>query len=453
MRKLGDLVWVDGRGDRVGPRPGRRTSASSRRSGAASSGRSRVLEDETGTVEATWFGRRFIERRLRAGDEVIVSGKLKHRGSASTLDNPEFQREDDGRAAPRRADRAGLPADRGPDGGPPAAGDPRGARPGGLRLPGVPAGRRSARPRSSPPIAEALEEAHYPTSFEGRDAALRRLAFDELLALQLGMVARRRARGRAHATPIPAADPADGRDPRRARGERSARKLGRDGAAHRRPGDRDRRDPGRPRPAGADAPPRSRATSARARPRSRPTRSPRRRSPGARARCSPRPTCSPASTPRRSAALARGPRRCRSTLLTGSLTGGGPAQGARGDRVGAGGGRRRDARADPGGGLVRGPRRSSSSTSSTGSASSSAARSRRRRGGVAPRPADDRDADPADARPGPLRRPRRVRPADAAGGPGPDPDRDPPPGRARRARGTRSATRRRPGAGRSSSCR
>ena len=51
-----------------------------------------------------------------------------------------------------------------------------------------------------PPIGEALEHAHYPTSFETRDAALRRLALDELLALQLGMVARRRApRAGAHA--------------------------------------------------------------------------------------------------------------------------------------------------------------------------------------------------------------------------------------------------------------
>ena len=39
------------------------------------------------------------------------------------------------------------------------------------------------------PLTEALEEAHYPTTFERRDAALDRLAFDELLALQLGMVA------------------------------------------------------------------------------------------------------------------------------------------------------------------------------------------------------------------------------------------------------------------------
>jgi ATP-dependent DNA helicase RecG len=58
-------------------------------------------------------------------------------------------------------------------------------------------------------IARALEEAHYPATFEGRDAALRRLAFDELLALQLGMVGRRRQRGRDAARPIPIVDSLD----------------------------------------------------------------------------------------------------------------------------------------------------------------------------------------------------------------------------------------------------
>ena len=52
------------------------------------------------------------------------------------------------------------------------------------------------------PIARAIEEAHYPDTFEGRDAALRRLAFDELLALQLGMVQRRRQRIRAAAPEV-----------------------------------------------------------------------------------------------------------------------------------------------------------------------------------------------------------------------------------------------------------
>ena len=88
--------------------------------------------------------------------------------------------------------------------------DARGARPGRPRLSRVPAvgdPRRGAgpaddrRPRSRRPTTR-------PT-FEARDAALRRLAFDELLALQLGMVGRRRARGRDTAPAIASDD--DGR--------------------------------------------------------------------------------------------------------------------------------------------------------------------------------------------------------------------------------------------------
>src|SRR5205814_5769783 len=58
-------------------------------------------------------------------------------------------------------------------------------------------------------IGDALEEAHYPASFEGRDAALQRMAFDELLALQVGMVGRRRQRGHDAARPLEVADTVD----------------------------------------------------------------------------------------------------------------------------------------------------------------------------------------------------------------------------------------------------
>ncbi len=61
-----------------------------------------------------------------------------------------------------------------------------------------------------------------PDSFEGRDAALRRLAFDELLALQLGMVQRRRERVRDAAPTVVLDVAADDGDPGRARGGASA---------------------------------------------------------------------------------------------------------------------------------------------------------------------------------------------------------------------------------------
>jgi len=90
MRKLGDLAWeTDGTivsaqarvGDvRVEPGFRGRTQRTIAR-----------LEDDTGTIDATWFGRRFIERRLPVGGEVVVSGKIKHFGRRLTLDNPEFQ--------------------------------------------------------------------------------------------------------------------------------------------------------------------------------------------------------------------------------------------------------------------------------------------------------------------------------------------------------------------------
>ena len=194
LSRLGDLVWAE-EGTVVSARvhvADIRVEASWRR---------RVqrtvadLRDDTGEIQATWFGRRFIERRLRAGQEVVVSGRLKRFGRRWTLDNPEFQAVDGdgevlhaGRIVPVYRLTAGLTAAR-------------------LRVAIREALDRAghAYPEYLPDslrrdedligIADALESAHYPESFERKDAALRRLAFDELLALQLGMVARRRARG------------------------------------------------------------------------------------------------------------------------------------------------------------------------------------------------------------------------------------------------------------------
>ena len=167
------------------------------------------LEDGTGTVKATWFGRRYIERRLHAGTEIVVSGRLKRFGRDLVIDNPDFQALDAdgavlmaGRIVPVYRLTAGLTAARlrvamreALD----AAGHAYPEYlPGDLR-----------REVGLVDIAAALEAAHYPPSFDDRDAALRRLAFDELLALQLGMVGRRRARGRDRAPAIGVSDEVD----------------------------------------------------------------------------------------------------------------------------------------------------------------------------------------------------------------------------------------------------
>jgi ATP-dependent DNA helicase RecG len=149
-----------------------------------------VLVDDSGEAEAVWFGRRYIDRQLQVGDRVIASGKVKQRGWRPQLDNPDFGLDDGGEALHagrivpvyrltrgvtaktlRAAVRAGLD------------------RYGPYReyLPDAVRGDR-------PDIGEAVATAHFPPDFEGRDAAVGRLAHDELLALQLGMVARRRQR-------------------------------------------------------------------------------------------------------------------------------------------------------------------------------------------------------------------------------------------------------------------
>jgi len=207
MRRLGDLTWLpDGtivsarvtvRAMRVEPTFRRRVQRTVA-----------TLADETGTIQATWFGRRFIERRLKAGDEIVVSGKVKRFGRGLTLDNPEFQGADSdllhaGRIVPIYRLTAGLTAVR-LRAAIREALDKAGRGYPEYLPPKVVAG------EGLPGIVAALEDAHYPASFEGRDAALRRIAFDELLGLQVGMVQRRRERGVTPSRAIEIGDAADG---------------------------------------------------------------------------------------------------------------------------------------------------------------------------------------------------------------------------------------------------
>jgi ATP-dependent DNA helicase RecG len=211
MRKLGDLMFVAD-GDVVSAQA---TVGDVRVEGGFRGRTQRTiarLEDDTGAIDATWFGRRFIERRLHVGNTVVVSGKIKHFGRRLTLDNPEFQvlagemGETEllhaGRIVPVYPLTAGLTAIRLRTAIREALDKAGHAYP--EYLPD-----KIARAEDLVPIARAIEEAHFPASFPGRDSALRRLAFDELLALQLGMVERRRQRVRDAAPEIHVAGDAD----------------------------------------------------------------------------------------------------------------------------------------------------------------------------------------------------------------------------------------------------
>jgi ATP-dependent DNA helicase RecG len=184
-----------------------------------------ILKDGTGIAHAVWFGRRYIERRLAAGQDVVVSGRIRHRNGVLQFEDPDFQVDDGstllhaGRIVPVYRLTAGLNV----------------ARLRAAVREALDRGRGGFAEYLTPKIrgevglvglGDAVEAAHFPESFEARDGALRRLAFDELLAVQVGMVGRRRERGRSRAVSIPVTDEHD-RTVRAAITAALSRKVGR----------------------------------------------------------------------------------------------------------------------------------------------------------------------------------------------------------------------------------
>ena len=150
-----------------------------------------AISDESGVLQATWFGQRYLRRVIRRGARIIVYGKVERFG-ALTMTVEEFEvltgdTEDTlhtGRIVPVHAATEGLSprvlrtivaqalaayADDVPEIVPPAV---RRAR--GLMERGT-----------------ALRLLHFPETMEEAEAARRRLAFDELLVLQCGVLLRR----------------------------------------------------------------------------------------------------------------------------------------------------------------------------------------------------------------------------------------------------------------------
>ncbi len=148
------------------------------------------LSDTTGSAEAIWFGRRYVERRLQQGDEVIVSGKVTVRGWRAQFTSPEFspvghESVHTARVVPVYPLTAGVTQKR-------------------LRellarileraLPAVEDPLDADERDGLPSLAEALQTAHFPEEAADVTGALDRLAFDELLALQLTLAQVRQAR-------------------------------------------------------------------------------------------------------------------------------------------------------------------------------------------------------------------------------------------------------------------
>jgi ATP-dependent DNA helicase RecG len=147
-----------------------------------------MLRDDSGYLTASWFGQPYLGRILARGQRLVLHGKVTRYRGALTLQHPDYEvvesGEDErihtGRLVPVYSTTEGLPQ--------------RWLRSLMRRLVDQFAGEvaevvpEPARARRHlPPLSQALRDVHFPGSEVARAAAVRRLAFDDFLYLQLGL--------------------------------------------------------------------------------------------------------------------------------------------------------------------------------------------------------------------------------------------------------------------------
>ncbi len=178
-----------------------------------------VVGDDTGNLRVIWFGQPWLAQTLlralargskdgKGSPQLVLSGRVGVFNGRQQMESPEWEPLDDpeaadlvhtGRLVPVYPSTEGLPA--------------RTMRrivrealdtasvDGGLRVEDtLPGGLRERLGLIG--LAEAVAQAHYPDSVEAKETARLRLAFDELLVLQLA-VAAKRGSGRQKAAGIP----------------------------------------------------------------------------------------------------------------------------------------------------------------------------------------------------------------------------------------------------------
>jgi len=142
-------------------------------------------------VTATWFGRQFIGAKVRSGQQVRVSGKVAWFGRALQFRQPKIEAADaeavhTGRLVPVYALTEGLKEGNlrrwlhtAVEGGP--------RRTAVVREIEDPLPPEIRERRALLALPEAMKEVHFPSSDAVLQEGKRRLAFDELLTLQLGL--------------------------------------------------------------------------------------------------------------------------------------------------------------------------------------------------------------------------------------------------------------------------
>ena len=152
-----------------------------------------VLGDETGNVRAIWFGQGFLAKTLKTGAMVVISGPVKTFKGRHVFESPEYElltgQEElvhTGRLVPVYPTTEGLPQRT-------IRRIVRAALKAGLKdvVETLPADLRRREGLVSLP--DAISQIHYPDTQADLESSRRRLAFDEMLLLQLAVLSRRRA--------------------------------------------------------------------------------------------------------------------------------------------------------------------------------------------------------------------------------------------------------------------
>ncbi len=161
-----------------------------------------LIGDETGTMRVVWFNQPYIAQQLRTNERVVLAGKVMLYKGQKTLENPEYEPLESeellhtGRLVPVYHTTAGL-AGRTVRRIVKQALD--------IYLPALPEllpPEMLSRNRMLSRVA-AVRQMHFPDGWDALKAARRRLAFDELLLIQVGVLERKREwRERGLAQPL-----------------------------------------------------------------------------------------------------------------------------------------------------------------------------------------------------------------------------------------------------------
>ncbi len=161
-----------------------------------------ILDDGTGLLRCLWFNQPYLRERFPRDQPLVVSGQVRWDRGPS-MANPEYELLDSsevelvhtGRIVPLYPSTAGLSNRQ-------LRTVIRHTLDAHLREvsedlpPGI------VQARGLMPIGQALQYLHFPPDMEAVDSARRRLAYEELLALQLLMAMRREARRRENSHPL-----------------------------------------------------------------------------------------------------------------------------------------------------------------------------------------------------------------------------------------------------------